>query len=515
MTMRLRMALTMGLLAMVLVVAMGIGFHAYVGMATRATLERTLHSRIQRVQAAVRQGLVSLASPGGPVKPVLDQSIVQVMNRQGRLLYTTGTAGTAPLLPRAALSGLQGAHYEQILPQGAHNPVLLLAEPVPGAGGEIVMVGASTDQIRDSLALVDQLLWVGGALAVLLAALGAGLAAGVVLKPVERMRRQAASLSLGDSDVKLADPGTKDELAQLAHTLNDFLARLHEVAVVQREFIAAASHELRTPLAGIRAELETRPPAGNQQDEALLRRLDRRVTHLITLTEGLLRIAEGHRGDLALDLSHADLEAVVSGALVALTPLASARKVGLVLNAEVVPRLWMDSVRIAEVVENLVVNAIHHAPAGSAVEVEIRADRESVILAVRDHGEGIPEELRPRIFEPFARGTGEHRRRPESSGLGLSLVLLLVTAHNGSVDISNHPDGGALAEVRLPVAGGWPSDPPPVGAPEASAPAATAAENRWSGPGQFLSSQSDSSIPSSGARAAAAKPAHSTTREQS
>ncbi|MDA8262506.1 MAG: HAMP domain-containing sensor histidine kinase [Actinomycetota bacterium] len=503
--MRLRMVLTMGVLTLALVVAMGIAFHAYVGMATKATLERTLHSRILRVQAALRQGLVPLASPGGPIEPAPDQSIVQVVTSQGRLLYTTGTAGDSSLLPRRTLSGLQEAHYEQIMPRGAHNPVLLLAQPVPGAGGEIVVVGASTDQVHDSLALVDQLLWGGGLLAVLLAALGAGLAASVVLRPVERMRRQAAMLSLGDSDVKLADPGTKDELARLADTLNHFLGRLQEAAAVQREFIAAASHELRTPLAGLQAELETRPPAGNHQDEALLQRIDRRVTHLVSLTEGLLRIAEGRGGDLALDLSQAALEAIVSGALVALTPLAAARGVALVLNAEVVPTLWVDSVRIAEVAENLVVNAIHHSPAGSAVEVEIRAEGDYVVLGVRDHGDGIPEELLPRIFEPFARGTGEHRRRPESSGLGLSLVLLLVTAHKGSVNIINHPGGGALAEVKLPAGDGWRIDSPPDGRPGASDAASTGAEPQWLNPKQSRSSEPDPPPPASDAQAAAAK----------
>ena len=463
MTMRLRIAMSMGLLTTLLVVAAGIGFHAYVGIATKATLERTLHSRMQRLQAALSQGLVPLAPPTAPTQPAVDQSIVQVVSKSGQLLYTTSTAGTSPLLPQATLANLEGTLYQQTQRVRTRNPVLVLAEPDASSKGAIILVGASTDQIRDSLALVDQLLWGGGLLAVVLAALGAGLAASVVLRPVERMRRQAAMLSLGDSEAKLADPGTRDELAKLATTLNDFLGRLHEATAQQRRFISAASHELRTPLAGMLAELETRSPAVADQDEALLQRLDRRVAHLVSLAEGLLRIAEGHRDELALDLAPTDLETVISGSLVALSTLAAARGVALVLDATIVPTLWLDRVRITEVVENLVVNAIHHAPAGSAIEVGLCAEGASAVISVRDHGVGIPESLLPRIFEPFARGPQERGRTPQSSGLGLSLVLLIVVAHQGSVSVSNHPEGGALAVVRLPLSEARQDSPSPGG----------------------------------------------------
>ncbi len=452
--MRLRIAMSMGIVTTLLVIAAGFAFRAYVGTATKATLERTLHSRMQRLQAALRQGLVPLAPPSAPARPALDQSIIQVISRSGQLLYTTGTAGTSPLLSTQYLAKVESAGYRQIQAGHARNPILLLAEPSSSKTGEIVVVGASTDQIHDSLAFVDQLLWGGGLLAILLATLGAGLAAGVVLRPVERMRRQAAMLSLGDSRAQLADPGTGDELAKLAATLNDFLARLHETTGRQRRFISAASHELRTPLAGMRAELETRSPAASDKDEALLQRLDRRVAHLVSLAEGLLRIAEGQGDELALDISPTDLEAVISAALVALTPLAGAKEVALVLDATIVPTLWLDRVRITEVVENLVVNAIRHAPVASTVEVGLRAERETAVISVRDHGQGVPESMLPRIFEPFARGPQEHGRGPRGSGLGLSLVQLLVLAHRGSVSLVNHPEGGALAEVRLPLAEG-------------------------------------------------------------
>ncbi|MDA8209773.1 MAG: hypothetical protein M0Z92_12345, partial [Actinomycetota bacterium] len=114
MTMRLRIAMSMGIVTTLLVIAAGFAFRAYVGTATKATLERTLHSRMQRLQAALRQGLVPLAPPSAPARPALDQSIIQVISRSGQLLYTTGTAGTSPLLSTQYLAKVESAGYRQI-----------------------------------------------------------------------------------------------------------------------------------------------------------------------------------------------------------------------------------------------------------------------------------------------------------------------------------------------------------------------------------------------------------------
>jgi signal transduction histidine kinase len=441
---------SMALLSIVLVVVSGVGFHMYVGSATIATLQRILHARALRAQQAVEQGHYRLLPLGSSTKPVVDQSIVQIVTRSGHLNYTTAAAGTHVLIPRRVLSGLVRPLYQQVTLPGVKNALLILAEPVTGHAHDVILVGTSTDQSHDSVALVDQLLWVLGGLAIMLTVAGAGVAATFVLRPVGRLHRQAVVLSTSGPDLRLEDPGTHDELASLARTLNQFLDELANSQAMRERFIASASHELRTPLAGMRAELETRAVAEAPSDEALLQRLERRVAHLVVLAEGLLAIAEGQVGTLALNRRRIDLEPVVAGALSSLASVADRSQVVVVLDAEATPTILGDAVRLEQVVQNLVINAIHHAPPNSPVTVSLAPLAGGVVLSVRDVGAGLPEGLGNAAFEPFVRGSVEHHAHPIGSGLGLSVVALIVHAHQGTVTLENHPNGGALATIWLP-----------------------------------------------------------------
>ncbi len=455
MSLRLRIVLAVGALTLVVVLAAGIAFDAYLGSATRATLQRSLKTRESRVRAAFRAGLLPLAPPGGVAKPAADQSLVQVVDAQGRVLYTTGTAGTLPLI---AGGELRAAQHQPLLytiehHRGYRNPVMVRAEPLGVRNGAVLLVGGSTDQIVDSLALARMFLFGGGIVAVLLAAAGAGLLAGVVLRPVEAMRRQADELSGGLPGEGLADPGTGDELALLAMTLNDLLARIHDSAELQRRFIAAASHELRTPLAGMRAELETRRShTGELEAELLFQRLERRVEQLVKLTGGLLEIAQGQSSTLLLDLRSCALEPVVSAALAASFAHGGSGGPLLVVDADPGVSAVVDPIRLGEVVDNLVANAVRFSPPGEPVEVALCSREGLAFLEVRDRGPGFLPDLLPRAFEPFVRA-GLGGGSQEGFGLGLALVRLIARAHGGDAVVENRPGGGAVARVWFPVAG--------------------------------------------------------------
>ncbi|KJF18311.1 MULTISPECIES: HAMP domain-containing sensor histidine kinase [Acidithrix] len=449
-SMRMRIVLSVAALTLFITVVASIGFDAYVGSATRATLERSLRGRMDRLQIATQRHLIQLNTSGKKIILVPDQSVSQVLSKNLRILYTTKVAGAKALLTWSQMNGHLGKPYYITLPhQGSSSPYILLIEKIPSTHGELAIVGSSTDKVDDSLNIAEELLAIGGISAIIFASLGAGLLASIVLKPVERMRKQAQDLSKGHSMDRLSNPGTGDELAALADTLNEFLTKIHDSTQLQRRFIASASHELRTPLAGMKAELDSRWSSSFGSDPAILMdRIEKRVDNLIYLTDGLLKVAQGQSKTIPLKLTDSDLESVISATLTNLSPQASAAQVRLVLDVTQDVHAYVDPVRICEIWENLTLNAIRHSRPGGIVEITIDQSSTQAIIAIRDHGDGFDREILDHVFEPFVSTS------PGSNnfGLGLSLVKHLVVAHGGEVEARNHDQGGAVVTVRLPKA---------------------------------------------------------------
>ncbi len=471
MPIRLRLALVVSVIAAVLVGAGGLLFTTNMVHDMRATLERSLGERAQRVDLQLAARLLPLASGHGPVPAAPDQSLVQVLTVTGTLRYTTEPAGQRVLLGAAELAAAEHLRVwgERRRP-GWRNPRLLLAEPGPRGTGLVVVVGTSLDQVQDSTAHVDRGLAIGGPLVVLLSAAGAWVLAGRALRPVEELRAEAATLSQPGPPRRLAVPGTRDELASLATTLNDLLDRVHQSLSEQRHFVAAASHELRTPLAALRAELELadRPDRDEAELAHAVATSARRVDQLVQLSNRLLLLAEADEGVLRVRSDVRVLQPVVADALEAQRAHAEQRDVVLVLDAEPGVEAVVDETRLREVVDNLLDNAIRHAPVGSLVEISLRSGTQPgwSELEVRDHGPGFAPTFLPLAFEPFSRPDRSRARVRGGSGLGLAIVRKIVDAHCGTVVAANHPDGGAVVLVRLPAARSSEETPPPVTAAE-------------------------------------------------
>jgi signal transduction histidine kinase len=221
----------------------------------------------------------------------------------------------------------------------------------------------------------------------------------------------------------------------------------------QRRFVADASHELRTPVAIIRADAEVlrreghvdaggQPLAADIVDEAA--RLGRLVGDLLT-------IASTEAQGLELQVARLDVGPLVRETARRLEPLATAHEVAIEAAIEDGLAVDGDRDRLVQLLVILLDNAVGHAPTGSAVEVTgARADV-SVELAVRDHGPGVPEADRTRIFEPFTRVAGGRRDR-SGSGLGLAIASSIVAAHHGTIRVEAASGGGARFIVTLPFA---------------------------------------------------------------
>ena len=281
-----------------------------------------------------------------------------------------------------------------------------------------------------------------GALAVVAAV--CWLTAGWALRPVERLRRQAAAIAAsGELSGRLAGLGT-DELARLGGTLNTMLDSLEASVHRQRRFVADAAHEMRTPVAGMTTTLEvarTHPQASQTLVDDLLdghRRLGRLVNDLL-----ILAAVDGRAPQRAEPV---DLAGVVTDC--------SRRPVpdGISLHLGRLDRVFVlgDETQLSRVVSNLVDNALRYA--ASMVELSVRQDGQQAVITVSDDGPGIPEPERERIWERFARLDDDRSRASGGSGLGLAMVKELTDAHRGTVSVTGRQPGpGATFLVRLPV----------------------------------------------------------------
>jgi signal transduction histidine kinase len=221
----------------------------------------------------------------------------------------------------------------------------------------------------------------------------------------------------------------------------------------QREFAANASHELRTPLTVVRAsvtDLRRNPSQAVGEVGSALDDIEAGVDHLTALVDDLLLLARADSGALELERSEVDLADTAAEVAGAMTALATARGVAVVVD----PRpaeLSGDPLRLRQLVTILVDNALTHSPVGGTVLVRVRPEGSVVSLAVEDDGPGIRQADLGRVFERFWRADDA----PDGgTGLGLAIAAWIVARHGGTIAASNRPAGGARLEARLPVAWG-------------------------------------------------------------
>ena len=273
-----------------------------------------------------------------------------------------------------------------------------------------------------------------------------------VLRPIGEVTATARRLSAESLDERIAlETGPRDEVAELAATFDAMLDRLQSSFEAQRRFVANASHELRTPLAVLRTEVDV-TLADPDADAAELRRMGevirdagRRAEHLVT---GLLVLARTEGTGLT-ERTRTDLAEAVPGALGGVRTELEAR--ALTLRTTLAPApVEGDPALLERVVGNLVENAVRHNVDAGWLEVLTGVEGADTVLCVASSGPRIGPDTVAGLFEPFRRGTD---RTGSGSGLGLSIVRAVVTAHGGWVDAEPVAGGGLRVRVRLPSAG--------------------------------------------------------------
>ncbi|WP_428965178.1 sensor histidine kinase [Micromonospora fluostatini] len=300
------------------------------------------------------------------------------------------------------------------------------------------------------------------------ASLGIGwVLSGRALRPVGAIARTAREIQATDLSRRIHLTGPRDELRDLADTIDSMLDRLDRAFQGQRQLIDDASHELRSPLAIIRANLDaslTSPEATEAERAAAVATVDRATTRMSRLVEDLL--ATARRDSEALTDTDVDLGAVAREAGEDFTPLAAER--GLRLRYALGDGLTLigDPDALRRAAGNLLSNAVRLSPLGGAITVATGRVGSWLWLAVADEGPGIAEADRSRVFDRFWRGeTGRGSSADRRTGLGLAIVRQIVESHGGQAVVHSRPGAGSTFVLWLPAADRTDDDPPPPTSP--------------------------------------------------
>lgn len=230
------------------------------------------------------------------------------------------------------------------------------------------------------------------------------------------------------------------------------LHRLQDLDQRHRDFVAMVSHELRTPLTAVMGYAETiltHPDAlGLDGVLSLVERAQRSANRLSTLVEELLDLSVIQRGELRLTLAPVDMKELLTETVAQFAP--PDRTVSLDV-AEGLPEVVTDESRLTQVVGNLIANAVKFSPPEVPVEVSARLDEAVVVIRITDHGEGIPEESRGRIFERFVQLERANTRKAGGFGLGLYIVRQVCDALGAGVGVESEVGEGSTFTVRIPL----------------------------------------------------------------
>lgn len=439
---RLRVALAFAVSTAVALAALG----AFVYLRVEATLDKQLRDTLDGQMEAL------LANPeaerSATARQTAGESFTQVLTTDGELVASSAQVvglATAADLPRTDGEVVVVDRVVELHDNDAteKEPAILLLRR---EGEQVLVVGTPRDDADDALAGVRTQLLIGGPLALLLAGLLGYLVAGTALRPIERMRVRAESISAESSGERLPIPEAQDEVRRLGLTLNEMLDRLDEGIQRERRFVAEASHELRTPLALLRMELDLALSRSRTNEElvAAVGSASEEVDRLTRLARDLLVLASADEARLPLERSRFDLGELLATVTGRFAAVAEGRNVR--VTGDLPLSLDADRERLDQVVGNLVDNALRHG--GGEVVVDAREQDGQVVIRVSDAGPGMAADFRAHAFDRFNREAGASA---DGRGLGLAIVQAIVHAHGGQVSIDDRAEGtGAVVTVRLP-----------------------------------------------------------------
>lgn len=436
--------------AALLTVAITLGVVAF-GIA----LDRILYS--SALDAARAQATQVAASVSGgdteaaeAVRDLPSQgSLLQLLDPAGSVVAASDRAAeTRPLTTLRPAPGVTVTQQTAAVPGERGEPYALAVSGFRDRTGKqyVLVVASPLDVEANTVRASIALLAVGSALLLVLLLVLISRTVTRSLQPVERIRTEVARINRAGASDRITVPPTRDEIARLAETMNQMLARMERADTSTRQFVSDASHELRSPLATIRAALEVSATEDDQQHSDRDGMLMVEALRMQRLVDDLLTLAKADDQGLRLAAEEVDLDDLVDAEVrrvraTARVPVQSSIEAARVIG---------DTARLSQVLRNLVDNAVRHT-AGWIV-LSVATQQGQVVLRVDNEGPAVAEPLRQQIFDRFVRLEQARARDSGGSGLGLAIAKTVVQAHGGSIVATQTETGQCRFEVRLPAA---------------------------------------------------------------
>lgn len=453
----MRLALAFAGVMAVVLTATGLFLYLQLRSDLDHAINQGLRSRAGDISVLVQQADTGLRDAAATRSSGPAADFAQIIDARGRVFDATPGLRQHALLTGAELHAAQRAStaLDRRQTRASDAPIRLLTTPVTAQGRHlVVIVGAALKDRDQALTDLGTLLLIGGPGALLLVSLaGYGLAT-AALRPVEAMRRHAASITTEQLQHRLPLGPRQDELHRLGQTLNEMLARLETGLGRERAFTADASHELRTPLTLLKTELELIArdhPSGADLDQALQTAVDE-ADRLARLIDDLLILARADSDQLTLNREEISIAELLH-ALKARYAQAGART-EIRLHAPAGLVSYADPARLQQALTNVIDNALRHGR--GPIHLSAGTHNGRLDLHVRDHGPGLPPAFLDHAFERFARA--DPTRNQHGAGLGLAIVKAIAQSHGGTARIANHPDGGADASITIPTVTAVPAE---------------------------------------------------------
>ncbi|CCQ96371.1 putative Sensor histidine kinase [[Clostridium] ultunense Esp] len=298
---------------------------------------------------------------------------------------------------------------------------------------------------------VNEAVWISGGIALVIAILISLLISVGLTRPLKKLTQATQGFSKGDWS-KRVKIKTNDEIGALALSFNRMADRLEQLEKVRKNLIADVAHELRTPLFILRGNLESMLMKGDPPNEERLALLHDETVRMAHMVNDLQNISLAEAGKLPLHKEEVNLISLVQKVVQIFSAQLEEKKISIHLDlGEELTSVSLDPNRIEQVLVNLIGNGIRYTPNDGVIEITGRREGERMIISVRDTGPGIAPDDLPYLFERFYRSDKGRSRTEGGTGLGLAIAKGYVEAHGGSIQAENHPEGGSIFTIRIPL----------------------------------------------------------------
>lgn len=455
----LRVRITAAASASIAVILVTLSLLVYVRL--HAELLRAIDSGLQARASAIagsvgQLGQASHAVSDGP--DVRYAAPVQIVTPDGHIVARSGTK--LPPLPARYLRHLSQPTHVDVSGPRMPAPMRLYLLPVHEGRPLVIVAGTTLAGLAQTMRRLGLLLLVGDPAAVALASLVAWVMTGAALRPVERMRREAAAYSVSEPMLRLPLPESNDEVARLGETLNSLLDRLQAALDRERRLLDDASHELRTPLSTLKAEIDLALSCARSPGElkAALRSASEETNRLSRLAQDLLVLSRARDGGLQIHRVSTDLGDILERISARHRPRALQAGCRIECHAQPVT-IAADPMRLTQALDNLIDNAIRYAESGGTIRVTAELRDGAVTITIENPGPGFPVPILETAFEAFVSGSHYRAIAPgedgtlagqPGAGLGLAIVKAVALAHHGTVTAANVPGGARVTMSLLP-----------------------------------------------------------------